>query len=75
MRDNLTDDEIVAGYLAHRLGTIIPDYADINAVAGYRLSPKRAERISGKIIEILEGMRRPLLRSLNERGAKELDNV
>jgi hypothetical protein len=61
----LTDNEIVAGYLAHRLGTIIPGYADINAVAGYRLNPERADRIAAQIIETLEGMRRPLLRALN----------
>jgi hypothetical protein len=70
MRDKLTDDEIVAGYLAHRLGTIIPDYADINAVAGYRLNLERADRIAGKIISTLEGMRRPLLRSLSKRPAQ-----
>lgn len=74
MRDKLTDDEIVAGYLAHKLATIIPDYADINAVAGYRLNLERADRIASKIIETLEGMRRPLLRSLSGGGAKELDN-
>lgn len=65
MPNFLTDEQIVAGYLAHRLGTIIPDHGDINAVAGYRLNPERAERIAGKIIEALEGMRRPLLRVLN----------
>jgi hypothetical protein len=70
MRDKLTDDEIVAGYLAHKLATIIPDYADINAIAGYRLSPDRADRIAGKIISTLEGVRRPLLKSLSKRPAQ-----
>jgi hypothetical protein len=65
MPHKLTDDQIVAGYLAHRLGTIIPDHTGINAVAGYRLNPERADRIAAQIIETLEGMRRPLLRALN----------
>lgn len=65
MLDKLTDDQIVAGYLAHRLGAIIPDHTDVNAVAGYRLNPERADRIAQQIIKALEGMRRPLLRTLN----------
>lgn len=69
MPDKITDDEIVAGYLAHKLGTIIPDHTDVNAVAGYRLNPERADRIAQQIIETLEGMRRPLLRILNGKSA------